>query len=176
MREDSYEIQPLDAQETDLRAFNMLYEKYRKALLVYAMKYIKDEAVCLELVQDAFIYLWEKRPDAIKDQNIGSYLHLFIKSRSLNYLRDNIRYMDLSKSQERIEYPDYELSEQADSSNLLRETLANIPAKVTRRVLELRFLHEMSYKEIAQAMSISLNATYVHVNSGLKILRKRLKK
>ncbi|MGN7706828.1 sigma-70 family RNA polymerase sigma factor [Chryseobacterium sp. 22543] len=175
MREDSFEIQPLDAQETDLRAFKMLYEKYRKALLVYAMKYIKDESVCLELVQDAFIYLWEKRLD-VKDQNIGSYLYLFIKSRSLNYLRDNIRYIDLSNSKERVEHPDYELSEQADSSNLLKEALANIPAKVTRRVLELRFLHEMSYKEIAQAMSISLNATYVHVNAGLKILRKRFKK
>jgi len=162
----------------DLSAFNALYEKYRKALFIYALRYVKDEQVCYELVHDAFIYLWQKRSSAIKDQNINSYLYTFIRSRSLNYLRDqqHKKVTDLLTVADLAEHPNYELNKETDTSTLLNEALSCIPSAATRRVFELRFIHEMSYKDIAHSTSININTVYVHINAAIKILRKKLKK
>lgn len=162
----------------DLSAFNALYVKYRKALFIYALRFVNDEQVCYELVHDAFIYLWQKRSNAIRDKNIKSYLYTFIKSRSLNYLRDqhHRKVADLSAADDQGEHPDYELEKNADAATFLLEALSSIPSAATRRVFELRFVQEMSYKDIALSTSTNINTVYVHINAALKILRKKLKK
>ncbi|MET3877756.1 RNA polymerase sigma-70 factor [Chitinophaga sp. OAE865] len=180
MLEDNHENAQLIDQlrGDDLSAFNELYKKYRKALFIYAFRYIKDEEVCYELVHDAFIYLWQKRSGAIKDPNINSYLYSFVKSRSLNYLRDqrNKKLNEHLTSQELAEHPDYELEDHSDTTTILKEALSSIPSPATRHIFEMRFIDEMSYKDIALSKSISINTVYVHINSALKILRSKFKK
>jgi len=180
MLEDNHENAQLlnQLKGDDLTAFNELYIKYRKALFIYALRYVKDEEVCYELVHDAFIYLWQKRASAIKDQNINAYLYSFVKSRSLNYLRDqrNKKLDEHLASQELTEHPDYELESNSDSTAILKEALASIPSPATRHIFEMRFIQEMSYKDIALSKSISINTVYVHVNSALKVLRGKFKK
>lgn len=162
----------------DLSAFNTLYVNHRKALFIYALRFVNDEQVCYELVHDAFIYLWQKRSNAIKDKNIKSYLYTFIKSRSLNYLRDqqHRKVTDLSTAIDQGEHPNYEPEHNTDSATFLLEAISSIPSAATRRVFELRFLHEMSCKDIAHSTSTNINTVYVHINAALKILRKKLKK
>lgn len=180
MREDNHENAQLLEQlkGDDLSAYNLLYERYRKALFIYALRIVKEEQVCYELVHDAFIYLWEKRSDAIKDRNIISYLFRHVRSRSLNYLRDqsNKKLSELIDSDELAEHPNYELKNNSDASAILHEALSYIPSTATRNIFEMRFIHEMSYREIADSKSININTVYVHINSALKILRKKLKK
>ncbi|MFX1707226.1 sigma-70 family RNA polymerase sigma factor [Chitinophaga sp. CC14] len=179
MLEDNHEnAQLLDQLKgDDLSAFNLLYERYRKALFIYAFRIVKDEQVCYELAHDAFIYLWQKRSGAIRDKNISSYLFSYVKSRSLNYLRDqnNKKLNALINSEEQAEHPNYELKNNSDTS-ILHEALSYIPSPATRNIFEMRFIQEMSYREIADSKSMNINTVYVHINAAIKILRKKLRK
>lgn len=163
-------------EEDDLSAFNLLYERYRKALFIFALRFIKDEEVCYELVHDAFIYLWEKRMSAVRDRNISNYLYHFVRSRSLNYLRDQShkRTVDLNRIMDSADHPTYEL-ELGIPPNFISEALACISSPACRQIFEMRYLNELSYNEIAQKKGISINTVYVHMNNGLKLIREKLK-
>lgn len=43
--------------------FQKLYRKYYKALMLYALKMTHDEETAEDIVQNAFLKLWEKRID-----------------------------------------------------------------------------------------------------------------
>ena len=42
------------------KAFRVLYDKYAVALRYFAAKYVSDEDVIEDVLQDAFVALWEK--------------------------------------------------------------------------------------------------------------------
>jgi len=176
--ENSHTLQRLKA--ADLSAFNALYDKYRKALFIYALQYIEDEQVCYELVHDAFIYVWQKRSDSLRDPKISSYLFTFIKSRALNHLRGNSGKVmsELSDFAEPSEHPNYELDPLPGTGHFLNEALSAIPSAMilTRRIFEMRFIREMSYKDIADSTAIKVNTVYVHINYAVSILKRKFKK
>ena len=47
----------------DERAFRVLYDRYAAGLRYFASKYVDDDAEIEDIVQDAFVALWEKRAD-----------------------------------------------------------------------------------------------------------------
>lgn len=47
----------------DRQAFNMLYEKYSRQLYFFSKRFVKDDQVALDVVQDVFLKIWEgERP------------------------------------------------------------------------------------------------------------------
>ena len=47
-------------QDSD-KAFRYLYDKYAATLRYFSAKYVDDDATIEDIVQDAFLNLWEKR-------------------------------------------------------------------------------------------------------------------
>mgnify|MGYP000438159407 CR=1 FL=1 len=47
-------------QDSD-KAFRYLYDKYASTLRYFSAKYVDDDATIEDVVQDAFLNLWEKR-------------------------------------------------------------------------------------------------------------------
>ena len=45
------------------KAFRYLYDKYTATLRYFASRYLEDDAVIEDVVQDAFLNLWEKKRD-----------------------------------------------------------------------------------------------------------------
>lgn len=43
--------------------FHYLYEKYGITLRYFAIKYINDQDIISDIIQDAFVRLWEKCPN-----------------------------------------------------------------------------------------------------------------
>ena len=51
------------------------------------MQYVKNEEDASEIVNDAFIALWEKRDQLALDDSIKSYLYTVVKNKSINFLK-----------------------------------------------------------------------------------------
>ena len=63
------------------KAFRILYEKYAPALRYFAAKYVGEEEVIDDIVQDVFVCLWEKRVDFKTEETIKAFLYKAVKNR-----------------------------------------------------------------------------------------------
>lgn len=61
------------------RIFKEVYEEYFTALKYFAMRYVKDEEVACDLLQDVFIKLWEKGDRFEDEMQLKTYLYRVVE-------------------------------------------------------------------------------------------------
>ena len=70
--------------------FEYLFRNYYTQLCRFSMKYVREKEATEEIVQDIFLYLWEKRHSLNIHQSLKAYLYTAVRNRSLNYIKSNI--------------------------------------------------------------------------------------
>ena len=70
----------------DEEAFGEFFRSYYPRLLNYSRKFVEDDGICQDIVQEAFIKLWEKR-NTLQKINIKSYLYIMVRNACLNHLK-----------------------------------------------------------------------------------------
>ena len=71
----------------DRKAFEKIYVKYSKVLGFFLMGYLKSVEDTEEIIQDAFIKVWENNTAIDPNQNFKNYLFKISKHLFLNRLR-----------------------------------------------------------------------------------------
>lgn len=157
--------------------FETLFRKEFKGMCFFSMKYVKDLDTARNIVQDAFVSLWEKRESIDTGKSVKSYLTSIIYSRSLNHLRDNKKF---DKNLLVCEGLYIEGEVQADSKLLSAELRKNIdsaieelPEKCREIFMLSRFEHK-KYQEIAEILGISIKTVEAQMSKALQHLRTRL--
>ncbi len=78
---------PQDSRE----AFEILYHRHWENMYKAAFLLLKDSNASKDVVQDIFIWLWQKR-DQLEIQSLPAYLKVAVKFKVANYIRSaNIR-------------------------------------------------------------------------------------
>ncbi len=163
-------------QRGDKDALKQLFDVYYDDLFHYGMKLVLNREIAEEIVQDIFISLWEKH----KERDISSFRHyLFkaVKNRSINYLKRNIPSFDQIED-ERIFNESYEATPYKEIANReLADIIENALEKLPKRcalVFSLSRNSDMSYKEIAEELNISVRTVENQIGIALKKLREML--
>ena len=163
----------------DEDAFCELYVAYKERLLYFAMRFLKSKEYAEDIFQDTFAVIWQGRRFIDPDASFSAYVHTIVRNRILNQLRT-------FEQQERLR--EHLLSQAVDYSNDtkqeilfndLRRLIAQALQLLTPRQREIFLMSrekEMSHKEIADALGISVNTVQEHISSSLRILRAYLKK
>lgn len=68
-------------------AFAIAYEKYHKQMYAFAYKYTRYGSAAEDIVQQAFLKLWENRSNLNPVSGLGGYLFTISKNLTLNTLR-----------------------------------------------------------------------------------------
>lgn len=68
-------------------AFAMAYDKYHKPMYALAYKYTRYSFAAEDIVQQAFLKLWENRARLDPASGLGGYLFTISKNLTLNTLR-----------------------------------------------------------------------------------------
>jgi RNA polymerase sigma factor (sigma-70 family) len=71
----------------DRKAFRAVFDEYFNALAAFGYKYISDQFVVEDLVQEAFISFWEKREDFNHINAVKSFLYTSVRNKCLNHLK-----------------------------------------------------------------------------------------
>lgn len=170
----------------DERVYGDLYRSYFPRFRSFANSYVRDEFTAENIVQDAFTTLWENKENLAEDSNVLSYLLTIIKNKSLNHLSHlQTRYIVeekmISQQAREIELrcltlraTDPESIFSSEIQSLIRQTLAKLPEQ-TRQVIEMSRFDQLSNKEIALRLNISVKGVEYHVTKALKSLRIGLK-
>lgn len=172
--EESLVISLLD-QDND-KAFRYLYNKYTATLRYFAAKYIDDDATIEDVIQDAFLNLWEKRHEFKNENAIKAYLYKLVRSFSIDTIRrENIahRYAERITQEEEEQEVFLENIIESEVFQLL-QTVFNELSPACKEVYQLS-LNGKSHEEIAQLLNITINTVKKHKNNANHYMRERLK-
>lgn len=75
-------------QKGNKEAFKLLFESSYAGLCLFACKYLKNKEVSTDIVQEAFLYLWNKNLEFKSFCSARFYLYKYVRDKSLNYLRN----------------------------------------------------------------------------------------
>ena len=165
----------------DVKAFELVFRAYYQPLCALAARFVRDSAAAEDLVQDVFGAIWTARATLEIKTSLRAYLYASIRNRALN-LRKHQAVAD-----------DWDRDESADDVRELHPRPLQPDALLDRKLLEsrldaafndlperaatalrLRWRHDLSYAEIAEAMGISVKGVEKLLSRGLRALRERL--
>ena len=161
----------------DHGSYQKLFYKYYADLCRFCLRYVRSAEVSEEIVQDVFIYLWEKREVINISISFKSYLYTAVRNKSINYLK-----LQLPKDQVKEDIDNYEI---AGTSNVESQmTYAELEIKVAEAIDQLpkkcKEIFNLSrdsghtYKEIAEKLDISVKTVENQMVIALRKLREHL--
>ena len=71
----------------DKQAFAVMHKQLSPELVTFAKKWVEDEEVANDIIQDLFLKLWLKKAAIGRIENVKGYLYKAVRSMSLNHLR-----------------------------------------------------------------------------------------
>ncbi|WP_423129939.1 RNA polymerase sigma-70 factor [Gaoshiqia sp. Z1-71] len=158
----------------DRNAFTLLFEYYYTGLVVFADRYLHDTELAEDIVQSAFVRLWENR-QAIKSPSVRYYLASAVKNSCIDLIRKNEtqkKYAQRQTFQETDHGNDFWA--ESELQQLIETAIGNLPQRC-REIFILSRYDGMKSHEIAQKLQLSQRTVETQITNALKILRKELK-
>jgi len=159
----------------DSTALEKIYTLYFSRVYGLCFKYVKDEQITSDLVQDIFLKLWNNRKNVSLEIPIDQQLFVITK----NVVFDHFR----KKSTEEKMLFQYthglgnEVTEDDDNKALklkkINALIQNLPEQ-QRKVVEMAKLQGLTYEEIGNELNISRHTVSSHFTVAMKYLRKNL--
>lgn len=157
------------------RAFDKIFNDHYHNLCRFANLLVHDEDSAHNLVQQVFVKLWENRYAMDHVGHLMPYLCGMVRNHCLNYIRDEKRISRVSTVPDIMD-PAVS-SEELYDMHLLEEkiviALAALPERC-RMAFELSRFENVSNKEIALRMDISVKGVEALIGRSLKFLRSSL--
>jgi len=163
----------LDIKLGNVNAFKQFFESFYPSLCLFAKKYLKDSDESRDIVQDAFVSIWNIRKDVHSISSAKGYLFKYVKNRSLNYLRDQKQRKCLNFEQlnSEIFFRDNLIEE--ETYQIINEAVGHLPPQ-GQRVIELS-LDGFKNQEIAEQLNVTINTVKTIKLRAFKSMREELK-
>lgn len=161
--------------------FERLYFENYTYLCQSIYRFVRDEEITKDIVQDVFLKYWQKINELQIHKSPKAYLKRACINQALNYLKETDRRKnresnyaeEITQTRNFAERPDVKLISGETSSNI-NSTIENLPQACRATFLLSRY-EQKSYKEIAKLMNISVNTVEKHIGKALKVLRESIK-
>ena len=170
----------------DRTAYDELFRNFYPRLLSFAKAYTRNNHVAENIVQDAFLLLWERRETLRPGSNSRAWMLTVVKNNTLNYINRQKRQIDIentyaSQITRELNLRIYSLKA-CDPENIFSKEVEAIIHKAlqalpeqSRKVITMSRFEDMSNMEIAQKLNITVKGVEYHITRSLKFLRTELK-
>ncbi|WP_026462360.1 RNA polymerase sigma-70 factor [Adhaeribacter aquaticus] len=155
----------------------LLFRKYYAPLCKSLYRTLRDASFAEDVVQEVFLKVWEMRESLQMDDAIQSYLYRSCYNAALNFLKAQKKKQasDIDELEEAI--PGGETAEKTlnllETEGAILKAIDSLPPK-TRLVFSMSRFEELTYKEIAERLDISLKSVEKHMGIALQRLRENL--
>jgi RNA polymerase sigma-70 factor (ECF subfamily) len=174
--EDVYLLHRL--KEDDVQALKVLFDRYYADLCRYLTLLFKNKIVVEYIVQDLFVYLWENRHTLEITISLESYLYSAGKFKALNQVRNAKRREEIHKTifeNQPLYFKEVEEKMEVEElESVISAAIETLPERC-RQIFLLSREKDLSYKEIAHLLNISVNTVENQMAVALKKLRKILR-
>jgi RNA polymerase sigma-70 factor (ECF subfamily) len=156
--------------------FQSFFRSYYPSLRLFATNIIFDYSVAEDLVQEAFIRLWEKSEDFNNEYAVKSFLYTTVKNSCLNHLEHKKvkrKHIEITRQQSLDSTEITNLLIEEETHRLIYNAINELPPQC-RNVLLLS-INGLKNNEIAEELSISANTVKTQKKIAYKQLKIKLK-
>lgn len=162
----------------DKEMFLALYKKYYHTLLFIGLKEMKDAHLVKDIIQQLFLYLWEKRETIQEARNIKSYLITsFLRKLTADWKKSKqsgmLQVVRSGYPEDPQPNPEEKLIRKDEQSHLfkmLKDRINELPNR-QKELITLKFYEGLTYEEIVQRTGLSHRTVYNKIHEGLKKLK-----
>jgi RNA polymerase sigma-70 factor (ECF subfamily) len=163
----------------DVMAFDDLFNKYSSRLYNFSLKYLKSEEEAEEVVQEVFLYIWDKKEGLKPDNSFNAYIFTiayniikkyFIKKSRDNAYKDDLIYTLLQQENNLDQIIDYKFMLEKV------ESIINSLPNRRKEIFIKRKYDGLSVKQIADELGISPNTVENQLVSAQKQILNELQK
>ena len=171
----------MDTSQRHYQQFETVFADLYPPLCHYALTFVKDPELCEDIVQEVFARVWEQRKDLFLTDGIRYYLFTAVRNNCISHLRREKSSGTVAFTEEEAESGDYPVvpakvgQDKLDDQQLLAEAINELPDRC-REVFILSRLGNLKYKEIADALGISIKTVENQLSKALRSMREFLKK
>jgi RNA polymerase sigma-70 factor (ECF subfamily) len=162
---------------TDEKVFEEFFKTHFKALHSYAYTILKDDVVAEEMVQNVFYKLWEKRDQVDIQTSLKAYMYKSVYHESLNYLKHekvkSVHQAYAIHSTDHLSEHSANKLMQSELESKIQNALNDLPEQC-RTIFQLSRFEELKYREIAEALGLSIKTVENQMGKALKIMRSKL--
>lgn len=165
----------------DTETLEYLYHLYAVILVKYAFRFVKDEEIARDMVQEVFYNLWKKSGKLTINQSLEAFLYVSVKYQCLNFLKRENRKKQFPGIEQKIREMELQYYENQTENYVYLEELQDqlykaiiaLPEK-QQRVFRMSRFEGKKNREIARELEISKKAVEKHISKALKTIRKSL--
>ncbi|WP_291908948.1 RNA polymerase sigma-70 factor [Chitinophaga sp. CB10] len=154
-------------------SFEELFRSHYSILCATAYYVLEDEDAAKDIVQDFFLYCWDKRNIIRITQNFRNYATRAVRNACLNYLKKNGKVVFNDPAGFMDQAPDTADDKELEESRhaALWAAIGRLPVQ-RRRIFLLSNRDELSYRDIAGQLNISVNTVKTQIKLAYQFLRK----
>ena len=159
----------------EVTALEYLFHQYYDDLSRYISVFTKDIDVAENIVQDLYVYIWEHRLTIEIHSSFESYLYQAARYKALNYKRDSVRKADkisylTTQNRNNVSVGADEAIEFKELNHVITEAIAMLPERC-QQIFRLSRTEELTYREIADLMNISISTVDNQMNTAIKKIK-----
>lgn len=161
--------------------FEVIFHKYHRRLFLYSMKFVDNENDAMDIVQNTFVSVWEKKKFEKNEEFIKAYLFNSIRNSCLNYLK----HKNVVKKFENyltLELKSLEINNYSNGEKSLieREDIAEINDSINslndiyKEVILLSRFEGLKNSQIAEKLNLPVRTVETRIYRAISLLKEKL--
>lgn len=158
----------------DHKAFRDFFDRHYSGLYRFMRSRGLNHDEAEDMVQKAFVMIWEKRSGIDETKSLRAYLFTIAYTRMLNHVEYHSKFKDEDPPDEARSFKNPETDvDYSEMVNHIKRIIASMPEK-RALVFDLCFMKQFTYKETADTMNVSVKTVENHMALAFKDMRAAL--
>ncbi|WP_297692368.1 RNA polymerase sigma factor [uncultured Eudoraea sp.] len=159
----------------DTKSLGVLYERYKNILFTFFIRTIQDYNASNDLLMETFERIYKYRSSYSATKKARPWIFQIASNLSKDYYKKWGKRQSIDKLKQEIIMIQPELPDETKSRDKLLHAALNKLKPPQRNIINMYYLLEMTYEDIAANENISINNARIKVCRALKNLKELLK-
>jgi RNA polymerase sigma-70 factor (ECF subfamily) len=159
----------------DEKAFDQLYQKFSPAVFNYLLRLVNEQPAAEDILQEVFVAVWQSAGKFRAQSQVKTWIFRIAHHQAVSWLR-RMRHDLPDEKLEQVAAgftPEQEFFKGWETTDIF--ALLDQLTPKHRAVVELAFVHELSYQEIAEVLECPVGTVKSRMSYALKRLTGLLK-
>lgn len=157
-------------------AFKTFFDTHYDSLLRFLISKNTKREAAKDLIQEAFVYIWEHRQNIDPEKSLRAYIYRIAYTRMLNHHRDHKKFnTDEAVPNQQTNHTPEDMARGKDLELAIERAIEQMPEK-RGTVFQLCFMEDFTYREAAETLDVSKKTIENHMGHALKDMRKSLQR
>ena len=166
-----------EVSDGNIKAYRYLFDNHFPDLCNFLLIYLHDKNIAEEIALDIFTYIWEKRKEIEIRSSFKTFLFAAAKNKAISFYRKEQKKLFSELEIKDFNFPHHITSadtlEHEELREIINQAINKLPHK-RKMVYQMAWEQNLSYKEIAQKLDLSVKTIENHVGIALRKLREEL--